>query len=42
MPRYFSLQEANETLETIRPWMDEIQAIRQKILSKQPEAWPAI
>jgi hypothetical protein len=42
MPRYFTLQEANETLETIRPWMDEIQTIRQKILANQPEAWPAI
>jgi hypothetical protein len=42
MTRYFTLQEANETLDTIRPWMDEIQAIRQKILANQPEAWPAI
>jgi len=42
MPRYFTLQEANETLVTIRPLMDEVQAIRQKILAKQPEAWPAI
>jgi hypothetical protein len=42
MPRYFSLSEANEALEIIRPVMDEVQAIRQKILAKQPEAWPAI
>jgi hypothetical protein len=42
MPRYFTLSEANETLEIIRPWMDEIQAIRLKILAHQPEAWPAI
>lgn len=42
MTHYFTLQEANETLDTIRPWMDEIQAIRQKILANQPEAWPAI
>ena len=42
MPRYFTLQEANETLTTIRPLMDEVQAIRQKILANQPEAWPAI
>jgi hypothetical protein len=40
--RYFTLQEANETLNLIRPLMDEIQAIRQKILKNQPEAWPAI
>ena len=40
--RYFTLQEANETLNIIRPWMDEVQAIRIKILKNQPEAWPAI
>jgi hypothetical protein len=42
MPRYFTLQEANETLVIIRPLMDEVQTIRQKILANQPEAWPAI
>jgi len=42
MPQYFSLSEANEALKVIRPLMDEIQEIRQKILAKQPEAWPAI
>ena len=42
MPRYFTLSEANETLGAIRPLMDEVQAIRQKILANQPEAWPAI
>jgi hypothetical protein len=42
MSHYFTLQEANETLITIRPLMDEVQTIRQKILAKQPEAWPAI
>jgi len=42
MPRYFTLQEANIALETIRPLMDEAQAIRQKILDVQPEAWSAV
>jgi hypothetical protein len=42
MPRYFTLQEANETLNLIRPLMDEIQQMRRRILEKQPEAWPAI
>jgi hypothetical protein len=42
MSRYFSLQEANTALETIRPLMDEAQAIRQKILEVQPEAWSAV
>ena len=42
MSHYFTLHEANETLNEIRPLMDEIQAIRQAILKKKPEAWPAI
>ncbi len=42
MPRYFTLKEANETLNSILPLMDEVQQIRQRILEKQPEAWPAI
>lgn len=40
--KYFTLQEANEALKLIRPWMDEVQVIRLKILKNQPEAWPAI
>jgi hypothetical protein len=39
MARYFTLQEANETLVSIRPWMDEIQTIRGEILAHQPEIW---
>lgn len=42
MSHYFTLQEANEALNIIRPLMDQVQKIRQKILEKQPEAWPAI
>jgi hypothetical protein len=42
MPRYFTLQEANEVLNFIRPLMEEIQQIRRKILESQPKAWPAI
>lgn len=42
MPQYFTLQQANQALKIIRPLMDEVQAIRRKILAKQPEAWPAI
>jgi hypothetical protein len=42
MPRYFTLEQANEALTLIRPLMDEVQAIRQKIMSSQPEAWTAI
>lgn len=40
--RYFTLQEANQTLTLIRPLMEEVQAIRLKILKNRPEAWPAI
>jgi hypothetical protein len=42
MPQYFTLQQANQALKVIRPLMDEVQAIRRKILANQPEAWPAI
>ncbi|GAB4456666.1 MAG: DUF2203 family protein [Anaerolineales bacterium] len=42
MPRYFTLQEANQALHTIRPLVAEMLAIRSKILAAQPEAWPAI
>jgi len=42
MPQYFTLQEANEALNIIRPLMIDVQAIREKIIANQPEAWPAI
>jgi len=42
MAQYFTLQQANEALKIIRPLMDEVQAIRSKILELQPEAWTAI
>ena len=42
MPRYFTVEEANQALAAIRPLMDEIQAIRQKILAQRPEVWPVI
>lgn len=42
MSRYFTLQEASETLNTIQPWMDEIQAIRQEILARKPDVWPVV
>jgi hypothetical protein len=42
MPRYFTLEQANQALAVIRPLMDEVQAIRQKIMEGQPEAWTAI
>ncbi|MCL4529305.1 MAG: DUF2203 domain-containing protein [Chloroflexi bacterium] len=42
MPRYFTLEEANKTLDVIRPWMDDIQQIRNEILKHQPETWSVI
>lgn len=42
MTRYFTLSEANEMLNILRPLIDEVQQIRLNILAKQPEAWPAI
>ena len=42
MSRYFTLQEAKETLSAIRPWLDEIQSIRQEILALRPDVWPVV
>ncbi len=42
MPKFFTLEQANEALKIIRPLMEDIQSIRQKILEKQPETWTAI
>jgi hypothetical protein len=42
MTQYFTLQTANHALTIIRPLMDEIQAIRQEILARQPDVWPVV
>ena len=42
MARYFTLDEANAALETIRPLMGEILEMRQSILARQPEVWPVL
>lgn len=42
MPKYFSLAEANEALNSIRPWMQEVLQIRQRVLESQPDTWSAI
>ena len=41
-PRYFTLDEANAALKVIRPLIEQILSIRDAILEKQPEVWPAI
>lgn len=42
MQKYFTLAEANEALKVIRPLMDEVMQIRQRILANQPEIWSAV
>lgn len=42
MPRYFTLEEANTTLETIRPLMRQALEIRARLLELQPELAPIL
>lgn len=42
MKRYFTLDEANAAVDVIRPLMKEVLEIRQLILKRQPEVWPAL
>ena len=39
---YFTLEEANGAVKLIRPLIAEILTIRDDILKRQPEVWPAI
>ncbi|MBV6450866.1 MAG: hypothetical protein MHPDNHAH_01593 [Anaerolineales bacterium] len=42
MPKFFTLAEANEALKVIRPLMDEVMLIRERILDNQPEIWAVV
>jgi len=42
MPRYFTLEEANRALGTIRPLVREALEIRGKLLELQPELAPVL
>jgi hypothetical protein len=42
MPRFFTLSEAEQTLQTIRPLVEQVVGIYQEIMKDQPELWPAI
>ncbi len=42
MPKFFTLEQANEALRIIRPLMDEVMLIRERILANQPEIWSAV
>ena len=39
MPIYFTLEEANRALETIRPLIHEAMLIRRRVPTDQPEVW---
>lgn len=41
-PHYFTVEEANAVLKIVRPLMDEVQQIRDKILAQRPDVWPAM
>lgn len=42
MSRYFTLEQANETLNEIRQLMVEIEEIRQEIIARQSDIWPVV
>ena len=42
MPKYFTLREANETLNTLRPMMRKLIAIVEIIRAHQPEIWSVV
>jgi hypothetical protein len=39
MPKYYTPKEANETLTVIRPMLEELMQIGEKIRAHQPELW---
>lgn len=42
MARYFTLEEANALLATLRPLMREVLAARQQIVAAEPALWPVL
>ena len=40
--RHFTVEEANTALDLIRPLVRQLLEIRQAILARQPEVWPAL
>ncbi len=42
MTKHFSIAEANQLLQKIRPMLDEVVSIYQEIMAHQPDLWPAI
>ena len=42
MPRYYTLQEANVHLETVRPMVGEMVQIGDRVRKHQPELWSVV
>lgn len=42
MPKYYTLKEANETLNIVRPMLKEMMGIGEKIRARQPELWAMV
>ena len=42
MERYFTVEEANAALEVIRPLVEELLAIRGRILARDRDLWPMV
>ena len=42
MPKYFTVEQANEALVVIRPLVAELMQLRDEIVASQPEVWPVI
>jgi hypothetical protein len=42
MAKYFTVAEANEIVQIIRPLMQQLLKLRQSVQVKQPEAWAAL
>ena len=40
--RYYTVDEANEALQTLRPLMARLLAARQRIVDAQPDLWPVL
>lgn len=41
-PRYFTLEQANAVVKLIRPLVEEMLAIRNAIIARQPQAWTVV
>jgi len=41
-PRYFTVEEANALLPTLRPIVSEMLEARQRIVDAQPDLWPML